>query len=95
MIDDHGMEVLAMGLFRDGQEKAASALQDEFLAQVRASGEDYCTCPVACKVHGKCGECVVIHRGHGDHLPHCFRSMVNRRIEALSGLAEHSVRQQP
>ena len=92
MIDDHEMEVRAMALFKKGEGKAASKLQDEFLAQVRASGEDHCTCPSACKFHGKCIECVIIHRGHGDHLPHCFRDMLNRRIGALSGLTEHSFR---
>ena len=33
--------------------------------------------------------------GLGYHLPHCFRSMVNRRIEELSALTEHSCRPQP
>jgi hypothetical protein len=33
---------------------------------------------------------VIIHRGHGDHLPHCFQNMVNERIAVLSALTEHS-----
>jgi hypothetical protein len=37
-------------------------------------------------------ECVIIHRGHGDHLPECFRHMVNARLEALSALTEHSIK---
>jgi hypothetical protein len=90
MIDDHETEMRAMDMFRKGEGKAASKLQDEFLAQVLASGEDHCTCPSACKFHGKCVECVIIHRGHGDHLPHCFRRMVNRRLGAVSELTEHS-----
>ena len=57
------------------------------------SGEDYCTCDkVDCKLHGKCVECVLNHRRHGEHLPQCFRAMVNRRIEALSALTEHSMK---
>lgn len=91
MIDDHEMEVRAMAMFRRGEGKAASALQDEFLALVKALGEDHCTCPSACKFHGKCVECVVLHRGHGDHLPHCFHKMVNRRLEGLSALTENSL----
>jgi hypothetical protein len=93
MVDDHEMEQRAMVLFRAGRGAEASALQDEFLEKVLSSGEDYCTCPSkGCKWHGKCVECVILHRGHGDHLPHCFRHMVNRRIEALSALTEHSVK---
>ena len=90
MVDDHPMEQEAMGLFRKGEGKKASQLQDEFLEEIRKSGIDHCTCPGACKFHGKCVECVIIHRGHGDHLPHCFREMVNRRIEAVSGLSENT-----
>jgi len=95
MIDDHEMEQRAMALFRQGKREEASRLQDEFLQTVLASGEDHCSCPAACKFHGKCVECVIVHRGHGDHLPHCFQSMVNRRINALSALTEHSVKREP
>ncbi len=90
MIDDNDLEKAAMELFRKGEHPGAMKLQDEFLEQVKKSGEDHCTCRAACKFHGKCVECVILHRGHGDHLPHCFRAMVNRRIEALSALTEHS-----
>jgi hypothetical protein len=79
VLDDLELEVRARALFRQGKSKAASALQDEFRALVRAAGEDHCTRPAAGTFHGKCTECVTIHRGHGDHLPHCFRQMVNRR----------------
>lgn len=91
MIDDHELEQKAMELFRAGEGERARALQTQFLESVMSSGEDYCTCPHACAHHGNCVECVVIHRGHGDHLPHCFRKMVNRRLEALAALTEHSV----
>ena len=90
MIDDHPLEIEAMALFRRGKSKEASELQDRFLAEVKASKEDHCPCPSACKFHGKCVQCVMIHRGHGDHLPYCFRVMLNRRLEALSALSEHS-----
>jgi len=92
MIDDNDMEIRAMALFRKGEGEKASELQDAFLQEVRSSGEDHCTCPADCTFHGKCVECVIIHRGHGDHVPHCFRKMLNRRIEALSALTEHSVK---
>ena len=90
MLDDHPMEIEAMALFKAGKHKEASKLQDRFLAELKAAGEDHCPCPSAFKFHGKCVECVKIHRGHGDHLPYCFRIMLNRRLEKLSELSEHS-----
>jgi hypothetical protein len=84
-----------MELFKQDDSKRASKLQEEFLAEIEKSGVDHCSCPVDCKFHGRCVECVIIHRGHGDHLPHCFQSMVNRRLEQLSGLTEHSFEPPP
>jgi len=95
MIDDHPLEKRAMELFRSGDAEQASRLQEEFLAEVMSSGEDLCSCPGHCKYHGKCVECVLVHRGHADHLPHCFRSMVNERLERLSALTEHSAGRGP
>ncbi|MHB0935939.1 MAG: LPS biosynthesis protein [Armatimonadota bacterium] len=94
MIDYHEMEMRAMELFQQGKRREASELQDEFLQLVQASGEDHCSCPAACKFHGKCKECVIVHRGHGNHLPHCFQLMVNKRISALSALTEHSMQRE-
>ena len=94
MVDDHDLEKRAMELFRSGDSTKARQLQEQFLADFLASGQDHCTCPGNFKHHGKCVECVIIHRGHADHLPHCFRSMVNRRIESLSALTEHSLKRQ-
>lgn len=37
-----------------------------------------CTCPqTLCVWHGRCRECVAIHRYHKDHVPECFQSFVN------------------
>ena len=94
-VDDHPVEIEAMKLFKQGEPEKARKLQDEFLAEIMRSGEDHCTCPAPCKFHGKCIECVVIHRGHGDHLPYCLQSMVNQRIEQLSELTEHSFEPPP
>jgi len=90
VIDEHPTQKRVLELFRQGRRKEAPRLQDEFLRQVKASGEDHCPCRTPCKFHGKCVECVITHRGHGDHLPYCFRRMVNRRMEAISALTEHS-----
>ena len=81
-----------MRLFKEGRLAEALRMQDEFLRAVRDSGEDHCPCPTSCRLHGKCAECVIVHRGHGEHLPHCFQDMLNRRIEPLSALTEHSIK---
>lgn len=95
VIDNNKLEMKAMDLFKAGKSEEASKLQDEFLEEVMTSCPDYCSCPAPCKFHGKCVECVIIHRGHADHLPHCFQKMVNERLEALSELTEHSFDKQP
>ena len=92
MIDKHPTEVQAMALFREGKPREAVAMQEQFLREVKASGEDHCSCPAKCPLHGNCVDCVIVHRGHADHLPHCFRNMVNERLEGLSALTEHSLR---
>ena len=91
-IDDNELEKLAMEAFRKGNDREGHQLQNRFLAEVHASGQDHCSCTTKCPHHGKCADCVVIHRGHQDHLPNCFHPMVNRRIAAVSALAEHSFR---
>jgi len=90
MIDNHPTELKALELFKQGRVEEANRVQDEFLQTVLSSGEDHCSCRVACKHHGKCIECVVLHRGHGHHLPNCFRDMVNQRLEPISQLTEHT-----
>ena len=44
-----------------------------------------------CKHHGICYECVQIHRGHGMHLLHCLQMMLNKHLEAVSELTEHTI----
>ena len=92
MVDKHEIEMKAMAAFKRGDIAEGRRLQDEFLATIKSSGEDYCNCPAACKFHGKCMECVTLHRGHADHLPHCLKAMVNERLDSLSALTEHSIK---
>lgn len=91
MIDDNPAELEAMALFKKGESNKARKIQAAFLKEVLESGEDHCTCTVPCRLHGRCVECVIVHRGHGDHLPNCFHAMVNRRIAALADLTENSL----
>ena len=66
-------------------------MKKEELNRIIESGVDYCSCPEACAHHGKCWECVMIHRGHRDHLPYCMWDMVNERIYNLQRLTEGSL----
>lgn len=90
-IDDNEIELKALECFGKGENKAAHELQKEFLNAIKTSCKDSCSCPEKCRYHGKCWECVMIHRGHGDHLPFCFWSMVKRKIDPLATLAGHRV----
>ena len=95
-IDDHPIEIEAMAAFRRGDGAAGQKLQEKFLEEFRESqkrGENFCSCPFGCKYRGNCVECVVVHRGHGDHLPYCMHDMLNRRLKALSELSEHTMMQ--
>ena len=48
-----------------------------------------CTCPnTLCDWHGKCKECVALHRYHNDHLPFCLQPLVSEKIKALASAAE-------
>jgi hypothetical protein len=76
-----------------GQLSAAEGYQMKMneLKKIQESGIDYCSCPEACPHHGKCWECVLIHRGHRDHLPYCFWDMINERLYPLQRLTEGSL----
>lgn len=90
-VDYNTKEMEAMELFLKGEKVKAHKLQREFLDEIMSTGEDLCSCSATdCPYHGKCLECVMIHRGHGEHLPECFKLMVNKRIAILSGLTEDS-----
>ena len=95
MIDDHPLEIEAMRLFKEGRSKEAQKLQEQFLEEVRNSGEERCPCPGNCKYRDNCVTCVTIHRGHGDHVPYCMRKMLNRKLQEPSGLTEHSFKPCP
>ena len=50
-----------------------------------------CSCPkVKCEWHGKCLECVTIHRYFKDHLPNCFQQIFNDKLKAVASIGEMS-----
>jgi len=51
-----------------------------------------CTCPnTLCDWHGKCKECVALHKHHNDHIPVCLQPIIDGKIQALANAAEMSV----
>ena len=62
-IDGNELATLQNDLDRRGQKQEAWKVKQEFLKQVRESG-DHCPCQEKCPYHGKCFECVTLHRGH-------------------------------
>lgn len=48
-----------------------------------------CSCPkLKCEWHGKCKECIAIHRYNKDHFPNCLQIIFNDRIKALASVGE-------
>ena len=93
-IDFNETECQAMEAFLRGEGQEGTRLQEQFLAKAKEAmkeGLDHCPCQADCCFHGKCVLCVMIHRGHGNHLPACMQAMVNRRLESLSELTEHTI----
>lgn len=90
IIDGNEIEKKAMAEFRIGNREKGLAIQDQFVAEFRKEFQkkDHCSCQKACKYHGKCKECVAIHRAHKDHLPNCFHPMVNQKLTPLLALTE-------
>lgn len=93
IIDGHPKEKEAMKEFHRGNRTEGLKIQDEFIKDLRDAmkTQDHCSCKKACKFHGKCIECVAIHRAHQDHLPNCFRMMVNQKILKISELTKHTI----
>jgi len=93
IIDENPIEKEAMEYFHRGERAEGLKIQDEFVNALREAikTQDHCSCKKPCKYHGKCLECVAIHRAHQEHLPNCFQPMVNKKIEILSQLTEHTM----
>lgn len=48
-----------------------------------------CTCPnTLCDWHGKCRECVALHRYHKSHVPFCLQFIIKDRVQALAATVE-------
>ena len=91
-IDGNEMEKEALALMHAGKRPEGLKLQEKFASQFREeyAHKDHSPCTKACRYHGNCKECVAIHRAHEEHLPNCFRNMVNKKIRMISELTEHT-----
>lgn len=48
-----------------------------------------CSCPkTGCEWHGKCHDCVTLHRFYQDHIPFCFQHLLRDKITALVKIVE-------
>ena len=90
-IDNNEIARKQQELSAQGCHKEAFEMKMEFLRQVKESGIDHCSCKEPCPHHGNCYECVIIHRGHRDHLPFCFWDMINEKLYGLSRMTEGSL----
>lgn len=53
-----------------------------------------CPCPnTMCDWHGKCRECVALHRYHGDHVPFCLQPILRDKVKALADTCEMEISQ--
>ena len=51
-----------------------------------------CTCPNSlCDWHGKCKECVALHRYHNDHVPFCLQPIIEDKLKMLVGTVEMTI----
>ncbi|MGI6176416.1 MAG: LPS biosynthesis protein [Christensenellales bacterium] len=91
-IDNSDIAKEEIRLSREGKPKEAWEAKMKFFEEAKKL-EDHCSCPEDCPHHGNCYECVIVHRGHRDHLPYCMWDMLNERIASLSLMTEHSVKE--
>jgi hypothetical protein len=55
-----------------------------------------CSCPKTyCEWHGRCVECVALHRYNADHVPSCFQEILNGKIKALAAVGELLTEEKP
>lgn len=93
IIEGNEKECAAMQEFHKGNRQEGLRLQEKFASEFRReyADKDHRPCQKACRYHGNCKECVAIHRAHQEHVPNCLRSMLNKKIKALSELTEHTL----
>ena len=65
-------------------------------AMLASKADAKCSCPkTKCEWHGRCYECVRIHRHFGDHVPNCMQDMLQGKIRELARIAEMTADAKP
>ena len=65
-------------------------------ALIKSGKYTQCPCPKPyCEWHGKCFECVLIHRVAQDHVPNCMHPMLRSKIAELAKVAELTTEPKP
>lgn len=72
---------------------------EEFAEAIQASRESirsgrYAECPcsqIRCEWHGKCFECVMIHRTKKRHLPECLQPIIRESVQDLAKTCEMGI----
>jgi hypothetical protein len=77
-----------------GKEEFAELIQ--LCREKIASGKyNKCSCPeIKCEWHGKCQECVIIHRAFEEHVPHCMKPILRNKIKAIAQTIEFDIKPQ-
>ena len=61
----------------------------ELRGMIKSGKYDACPCPkVKCEWHGRCRECVMIHRVHQDHVPNCLQPILENKIREIAKTCE-------
>lgn len=61
----------------------------ECRTMIKSGKYTQCPCPKKkCEWHGKCFECVLLHRVNQDHVPCCLHPMLRNKIKELAKVAE-------
>jgi len=72
---------------RTKQEYYESVLENRKIAGESENLKSTCA-QTLCEWHGRCRECVALHRYHQDHVPACFQPMINEKLKALAKIGE-------
>jgi len=87
VIDDNSEYREVMEAYRSGDFERARQMDKAFVDRALQE-RDHCPCKEPCRWHGKCKECVIMHRGHQDHLPKCMQPILLKQVHGLLQLAE-------
>lgn len=74
-----------------GKEEFVELIKD-CREQIKSGKYDKCACPeLKCEWHGKCRECVMIHRAYKEHVPNCLKPIFKNKIKELADAIEFDI----